>query len=256
MASCLPLVAQMPIFLVMFRVLHKLTEKGSDGTFDPSYIDKTSKLYKSLDHKTEMLSFGLDLAKRPINVIQDSPGKGIIYALLVILLGGLYFVQQRMVASRTPATGMSPGQQKLMQYLPVGFAFFQLFFPVGLVIYYITQTLVRIGQQQYITHRFYKGHDSLGRQAQAAGAKAREMAKADGGGTGLMASLRQEAQSQKSARDDKTPSKGGASKPAAASSKRTTPPKSRPTPNRSARPAPPNRPKPTGNSRHTKPSKP
>jgi YidC/Oxa1 family membrane protein insertase len=255
MASCLPLLAQMPIFLVMFRVLHKLTEKGDDGTFNPSYLDKSSRLYRSLDKKDEMLSFGLDLAKRPIEVIQDNPGKGIIYALLVILLGGLYFVQQRMVASRTPATGMSPGQQKLMQYLPVGFAFFQLFFPVGLVIYYITQTLVRIGQQAYITRRFYKGEHSLGRQAQAAGAKAREMAKADGGG-GFMASLRQEAQAQKSAKADKPAGKGATAKPAAPASKRTTPPKSRPTPNRSARPAPPNRPKPSGTSRHTKPSKP
>jgi YidC/Oxa1 family membrane protein insertase len=256
MASCLPLLAQMPIFLVMFRVLHKLTEKGDDGTFDPSYLDKGSRLYKSLDKKDEMLSFGLDLAQRPIEVIQDSPGKGIIYALLVILLGGLYFVQQRMVASRTPATGMSPGQQKLMQYLPVGFAFFQLFFPVGLVIYYITQTLVRIAQQAYITRRFYKGEHSLGRQAQAAGAKAREMAKADGGGTGFMASLRQEAQTQKGTREQKSSTKGAPAKPAASSSKRTTPPKSRPTPNRSARPAPPNRPKPSGTSRHSKPSKP
>lgn len=257
MASCLPLLAQMPIFFIMFRVLHGLTKKGDDGTFNPSYLDKDSRLFKSLDKKDEMLSFGLDLAQKPIDVIRDSPGKGIIYALLVILLGGLYFVQQRMVASRTPATGMSPGQQKLMQYLPVGFAFFQLFFPVGLVIYYITQTLVRIAQQQYITHRFYKGEHSLGRQAQAAGAKAREMAKADGGGTGLMASLRQEAQSQKGARGDQAAGKGGGgAKPAPASSKRTTPPKSRPTPNRSSRPAPPNRPKPSGSSRHSKPSKP
>lgn len=257
MASCLPLLAQMPIFLVMFRVLHKLTEMGDDGTFNPSYLDKNSRLYKSLDKKDEMLSFGLDLAKRPIEVIQDSPGKGIIYALLVILLGALYFVQQRMVASRTPATGMSPGQQKLMQYLPVGFAFFQLFFPVGLVIYYITQTLVRIGQQAYITRRFYRGEHSLGRQAQAAGAKAREMAKADGGG-GFMASLRQEAQAQ---RDSKKPAaKGGAGKGAGAksapASKRVTPPKSRPTPKGGTRPAPPNRPKPSGTSRHKRPSKP
>ncbi len=256
MASCLPLLAQMPIFLVMFRVLHKLTEKGDDGTFSPSYLDKNSRLYRSLDKKDEMLSFGLDLAKRPIEVIQDDPAKGIIYALLVIALGALYFVQQRMVASRTPASGMSPGQQKLMQYLPVGFAFFQLFFPVGLVIYYITQTLVRIAQQAYITRRFYKGEHSLGRQAQAAGARAREMAKEDGGGTGFMASLRQEAQSQKGARDQKPAGKASGSKPAAATSKRTTPPKSRPTPNRSARPAPPNRPKPSGTSRHSKPSKP
>ena len=48
---------------------------------------------------------------------------GLIYALLVVLLGGLYFFQQRMVAARAAVSPtMSPGQQKLMQYLPVVFA--------------------------------------------------------------------------------------------------------------------------------------
>ena len=97
----------------------------------------------------------------------------------MVFLGVLYFVQQRMVAARTVSPTMSAGQQKIMQYLPVVFAVFQLFFPVGLVIYYITQTLLRIGQQYYITQRFYGGDHSLGRQAQAAGAEARELAKND-----------------------------------------------------------------------------
>ena len=78
LASCLPLLAQMPIFIIMFRVLHKLTEVGADGTFDPSYLSKSSKLYQSLDKKTEMLSFGFDLAKRPVEAVQDNPGKGMI----------------------------------------------------------------------------------------------------------------------------------------------------------------------------------
>jgi len=287
MASCLPLVAQMPIFFIMFRVLHKLTETvtcpttiGSDAPqvcldavahghqvagqeiFNPSYISHTSDLYLSLLGKNQMLAFGLDLAARPIEVIRDSFSEGLIYALLVIFLGTLYFIQQRMIASRTPATGMSPGQQKLMQYLPVGFAFFQLFFPVGLVIYYITQTLVRIGQQTYITRRFYRGEHSLGRQAQAAGAKAREMAKEDGGGTGLMASLRQDANAgkasaQKNAKPDKAAKGTADAKAVAPNTKRTTPPKAKPTPTRSTtKPTPTTRPKPTGSSRHQKPTKP
>ena len=41
--------------------------------------------------------------------------------------------------------------------------------------------LVRIAQQTYITRRFYRGEGSLGRQAQQASAKAREMAGAIAG---------------------------------------------------------------------------
>ena len=56
-------------------------------------------------------------------MIADSFGKGIVYALLVVALGALYYLQQRMVASRAAVSpSVSPTQQKLMQYLPVVFA--------------------------------------------------------------------------------------------------------------------------------------
>ncbi len=262
LASCLPLLVQMPIFFIMFQVLHGLTRRAEDGTFDPKYISQSSELYISLSGQTEMIAFGLDLALRPADVVRDDPIKGIIYVLLVVLLAGLYFVQQRMVASRTTSATMSPTQQKVMQYLPVFFAVFQLFFPVGLVIYYLTQTVVRIAQQAYITRRFYHGDHSLGRQAQAAGAEARELAKADGGGTGLMAQLRQESGGGKGAKPAKSTGKGTKPEPAARPtppSKRVTPPKATPNSRTSTapkgRPTPPNRPKPSG-SRPNKPQKP
>ena len=73
-----------------------------------------------------------------------------------------------------------------MQYLPVVFAIFQVFFLAGLIIYYMAQAVLRIGQQAYITRRFYGHDEALGRQAQRAGESARELAKADkdGGGDG------------------------------------------------------------------------
>jgi YidC/Oxa1 family membrane protein insertase len=261
LASCLPLLVQMPVFFIMFRVLHGLTRRGEDGTFDPQYISTSSELYKSLDNSTEMLSFGLDLALRPADVIRDDPAKGLIYAGLVLLLGLLYFVQQRMVASRTTSATMSPAQQKLMQYLPVFFAVFQLFFPVGLVIYYLSQTIIRIGQQAYITKRFYAGEHSLGKQAQAAGATARDMAKSDGGGGGLLAQLRQDTGSNaKSSNGKSTNGKstnGKSSKPAPTArpvppSKRVTPPKNKPTPRK---PTPPKG-RPTPSNRPSRPSRP
>ena len=57
LASCLPLMAQMPVFIIMFRVLRGLSKLGTDGTFNPSYIAKDSKLYLALDKSKEMLAF-------------------------------------------------------------------------------------------------------------------------------------------------------------------------------------------------------
>jgi YidC/Oxa1 family membrane protein insertase len=226
LASCLPLLLQMPVFIIMFRVLHGLSDKGADGTFAPKYLEKSSELYRSLDNKTEMLSWGLDLAQRPWNMISESFGKGLIYALLVVVLGVLYFVQQRMVASRAAVSPqVSATQQKLMQYLPVVFAVFLIFYLTGLVIYYMAQAVFRIGLNFYITHRFYKHEHSLGRQAQRAGEEAREIAKQDGGGGGGL--FAQAKRDMAAAKEKSAPAKPG---PNSTVSKRVTPPKNKPTP--------------------------
>ena len=176
LASCLPLLAQMPVFIVMFRAISGLTNRVKpNGAFTPKYLDHSSAIYKSLVGKTEMVSFGIDLAKTPISAMRDDFMSGLVYALLVVLLAGLYLVQQRMIASRTASPTMSASQAKLMQYMPVAFAVFQIWLPTALIVYYMMQAVIRIIQQQYITQRFYKKDGSLGKQAQAASATAREM---------------------------------------------------------------------------------
>jgi YidC/Oxa1 family membrane protein insertase len=221
LASCLPLLAQMPVFIIMFQVLNGLGRIGADGTFDPKHIAADSALYKSLDKTNEMLSFGLDLAISPANAMGDDIVRGIPYALLIIGLGGLFFIQQRMVASRTTSPTMSPTQAKIMQYLPVAFALFQVFLPTGLVVYYGVQAIIRIIQQGYITRRFY-GENGLGREAQDASARARELKDDD-----AKPSKQKNEQSQANA---------------PIQSKRVTPSKNRPTPSgRPARPVPPSK---------------
>ena len=180
LASCLPLLAQMPVFIIMFRLLTGLTYRPSpDAGFAPKHLDTASELYRSLVGQQEMRSIGLDLAVRPIDVMRDDFAQGLVYAALVVGLALLYLVQQRMVASRTVSPTMSASQQKLLQYLPVVFAVFQVVLPTGLVVYYAVQAVVRIGQQAYITKRFYGSEDSIGRQAQQASAKAREIKEDD-----------------------------------------------------------------------------
>jgi YidC/Oxa1 family membrane protein insertase len=238
LASCFPLLLQMPVFIIMYRVLHGLSDgRGTANGFTPHYVSKSSKLYQSLVGKHEMLSWGLDLAKRPSQAITESFGKGLVYAIIVVSLGVLYFVQQKMVAARAQvAPNMSETQAKLMQYLPVVFAFFLVFYLTGLVIYYMAQAIFRIGLQYYITHRFYKGEHSLGRQAQAAGERAREIAKKDGGGGGLFAQAKRELNASKQPGAKQSGNTTASSGPTV--SKRVTPPKNRPTPSgTSARPA-------------------
>lgn len=256
MSSCLPLLAQMPIFIIMFRILTGLTYRPSaaasalghavldaagapreDIGFVPRFVSHDSELFRSLVGKQEMSSFGIDLSLSPADALGDGLGKGLIYALLVVALGVLYFLQQRMIAARAMVSPtMSVTQQKLMQYLPVVFAIFQIFFLTGLVIYYMAQAVLRIAQQAYITRRFYGHEESLGRQAQRAGERARELAKDDGGG-GFFAQAKRDLNPGRPEKGTAAGDTASAPGPAAptkrtggATSKRTTPPKNRPTP--------------------------
>ena len=177
-ASCLPLVAQAPVFYIMFRVLQGLTyaPRGSarpiaeavwaalgrsdqvrDPGFIPRFLPFDSALYESLFAEREMMSLGLDLSTSAASALANGIAAWP-YVLLVVVLGALYFVQQRMVAARASISPtMSPGLQKLLQCLPVVFAVFQVFFLAALVMYYVVQTLARIVQQAYITRWLFSG---------------------------------------------------------------------------------------------------
>ena len=214
MASCLPIAAQMPIFLVMFRILRGLVYRPSDTNgakevasatlraigspdtvqgFIPRFLAKDSDLYLSLYGRTDMPSWGFNLDLSAFQAIGNGVREGLIYTLLVVALGALYFAQQKMVAARAAISPtMSPTQQKLMQYLPVFFAVFQIFFLSALVFYYIFQTLLRILQQYYITKKFYGDDESLGRQAQRAGDAAREESKKSGDSGGMLAQAKRD----------------------------------------------------------------
>jgi YidC/Oxa1 family membrane protein insertase len=269
MASCLPLLAQAPVFYIMFRVLQGLTyaPRGSarpvsdavwgafgnaaevaDPGFIPRYLSVDSALYRSLFGEHEMVSLGLDFSLSAARAVTEGFVTALPYVVLVVLLGGLYFVQQRMVAARASISPtMSPAQAKLMQYLPVAFAVFQVFFLAALVVYYIFQTLLRIAQQAYITRAFYGHDESLGRQAQRAGEAAREEAKKNGEAGGFFAQAKRDLGAgsdagKKPSGSAKNGAKNGAkdsttpSTPAQpVSSKRVTPPKNRPTPSAGAK---------------------
>ena len=138
--------------------------------FTPQYVSQRARSCTSRwSARHEMLSWGLDLSKRPSQMIAEVVRQG---PYLRPARGGASACCTSSSSRWSPpgpqvAPNMSATQQKLMQYLPVVFAVFLVFYLTGLVIYYMAQAIFRIGLQYYITHRFYKGEHSLGRQAQA-----------------------------------------------------------------------------------------
>ena len=70
------------------------------------------------------------------------------YFLLPFMMGATMFFQQKL----NPAPP-DPMQAKIMQWMPVVFTFFFIFFPAGLVVYWVSNNILSIAQQWYITRK-------------------------------------------------------------------------------------------------------
>jgi YidC/Oxa1 family membrane protein insertase len=170
-SSCLPLLLQMPVFIVLYRVLHGLTQTGSDGTFDPKYLDHGSSLYQDLSATDKMMSWGMDLSKSAVQELQD---RGVLVAIPYILLVGIVvvtsFVQQRQIQGRNPNAAANPQQQMIGRILPFIFIPISISLPAGVVVYFAVSNLVRVGQQALVTKLEFSGKEDDGKGA----AKVRE----------------------------------------------------------------------------------
>ena len=206
--GCLPMVAQLPVFLVLFRVLQGLSRRVSETpyyeiaqhsrqsmglasveghTFDPKYLNTGSKMYQDL-HGADSIPFGpFDLARHPIDAIQDSFLWGIPYLLLILFVVATSFYQQRQISARRQpgqAALMNPQQEMILKFLPLMSGIWSFAFPAGLVLYWATSNSFRILQQGYISRAFYTEDKVKAREEAAVTAKAAVEVDEAKGGTG------------------------------------------------------------------------
>lgn len=118
MGGCLPLLLQIPVFFALYRVLLNADElQGAEWIF---WIN--------------------DLA------VMDP------YFILPILMGVSMWYQQKI----TPANFTDPMQEKIFKWFPVIMTVFFVYFPSGLVLYWLVNNIFTIGQQYYINHAYAK----------------------------------------------------------------------------------------------------
>ena len=175
LGGCFPLLVQAPVFLVLFRLIQGLTRRGTDGTFDPNYLDGSSELYRALDDKTEMISFGLDLSESTTDALGQSIIHGLPYLILILVMIGAQYLQQKQVSARGSSAAAMPQQQMLLKVMPAFFGVISIGFPAALVVYWVTSSIYRIGLQGYITKSLYGSEDSPGAQARRAADEARAL---------------------------------------------------------------------------------
>ncbi|PAU82037.1 membrane protein insertase YidC [Halovibrio salipaludis] len=117
LGGCLPILVQMPVFISLYWVLFESVQ---------------------LRHAPFMLWIN-DLS------VMDP------YFILPILMGGSMFLQMQL--NPTPP---DPVQAKVMKLLPIMFTFFFLWFPAGLVLYWLSNNVLSMAQQFFIYRQIEK----------------------------------------------------------------------------------------------------
>lgn len=120
MGGCLPMLIQLPIFLALYWVFVESVEL----------------------RQAPFALWITDLS------VQDP------YYVLPVLYGISMFIMQKL----TPMTVTDPMQAKIMLWMPVAFSVFFLWFPSGLVLYWVISNLVSLAQMLYI----YRGMEKKG----------------------------------------------------------------------------------------------
>jgi len=121
LGGCLPIFIQMPVFIALYWVL----------------------------------LYSVEMRQAPFMLwIEDLSAKDP-YFILPVIMGITMFVQMRL----NPSAMMDEMQQKVMKMLPFIFTFFFMFFPAGLVLYWVVNNILSVAQQWYITKKIESGEE-------------------------------------------------------------------------------------------------
>jgi YidC/Oxa1 family membrane protein insertase len=112
MGGCLPMLLQMPVLIALYWVLNESVE---------------------LRHAPFILWY------KDLSVMDP-------FFVLPLIMGASMYVSQIL----TPMTTMDPMQAKVMKFMPAIFTVFFLWFPAGLVLYWLVGNVFNIAQQWYI----------------------------------------------------------------------------------------------------------
>jgi len=148
LSSCLPLIAQFPVFISLYYMLR--TDLKHD--ICPGVGEYAASIHKSLssvscsqfyDAHPHLPNAGTEGFLFIPDLTATATG-GVLVALIVLYVGS-----QLAATLLTPAT-VDRTQRSIMLALPFIFVIFIIQFPAGLIVYWITTNLWTIGQQYFV----------------------------------------------------------------------------------------------------------
>jgi YidC/Oxa1 family membrane protein insertase len=143
-ASCLPLIVQMPVFIVLLQLL----EKAAKG--------HAKALLSSADaHSFQKAKiFGGQISSSFLHDGGASSVKIVAIVLVIAMISTQFLTQRQLMSKNMPADALNgpyAQQQKVLLYvLPFVFAISGFAFPIGVMLYWTTSNLWTMGQQFYV----------------------------------------------------------------------------------------------------------
>lgn len=129
--GCLPMVVQIPVFFALYRMLYEAIELRHAPFF--LWITDLSAPDRLFRFNIEHIPF----MQAPYGI-----------PVLTIIMGATMFLQQKM----QPPAG-DPTQAKMMMMMPIVFTVIFVNFSSGLVLYWLVNNIISIGQQYYISKK-------------------------------------------------------------------------------------------------------
>jgi YidC/Oxa1 family membrane protein insertase len=126
MGGCLPMAAQIPVFIALYRMLYEAIELRHAPFF--GWINDLS-----APDRLFHFDVSIPLMEAPYGI-----------PVLTLVMGATMLLQQKM----SPPPG-DPSQAKMMMFMPIIFTFIFINFPSGLVLYWLVNNLFSIAQQYY-----------------------------------------------------------------------------------------------------------
>ncbi|WP_330458812.1 membrane protein insertase YidC [Streptomyces sp. NBC_00820] len=151
LSSCLPILAQSPIFFALYHVLNGIASGTTIGVINQSLLDSARKAHifgaplaaKFKDSSDAIHAMGASVTDvRVVTVI-----------MIVLMSASQFYTQRQLMTKNVDTTVKTPfmQQQKMLMYVfPIMFAVFGINFPVGVLVYWLTTNVWTMGQQMFV----------------------------------------------------------------------------------------------------------
>jgi len=162
LAGCLPVLIQMPVLFSLYGTLKKVQDQvPKTGAFNKLYVDlcgsgTSCPTPKGLHFATMNLSISpQNSGSVTSGFVQQLP-----YFIAVVLVMAAGWYQQYQTLRRQKDQAQNNPMVKQMQMIakvfPIIFGFFAFVASSGLVLYFLTSSLFRIGQQHFVLSKYYE----------------------------------------------------------------------------------------------------